>query len=216
MNPLGIQSHRFLLASNADNDEEIWGWAQLKPLPGNKQRDPNTYNAPPGSYSVDASIEEEIWEEFEKDDSIEIPNGLGSLPWTQEYKAAAEAAKKRREKWEQRRRQVESESQMEENRLWELSSVYVRPSVRSNGIGSALICRLLQAHLEGHTKRSVEDIYLVTLEKTQSWYERLGFECVAQEDIPKGLQFEVMVGSIVTKGLGERLICMKGTTSVMD
>ena len=214
MNPLGIQHHRFLIASNAQDDSETWGWAQLKPL-GSKQRDPNTYDASPGSYSVDQSIEEEIWDEFERDDSIEIPNGLASLPWTQEYKAAGEAAKKRREMWEKRRAQAEAESQKEENRLWELSSVYVRPSFRSNGIGSALIRRLLRAHLEDSSKRSVEDIYLVTLEKTQSWYERLGFTCVPQKEIPKQLQFEVMVGSVMTKGLGERLICMKGNTSAM-
>ena len=213
MNPLGIQSHRFLVATDAQTDE-LMGWAQLKPL-GTKQRDPNSYDAPPGSYSVDQAIEEEIWDEFERDESIEIPNGLASLPWTNEYRDAAEAAKKRREAWEQRRLQAETESERGHNMLWELSSVYVRPMYRSNGIGSALIRRLIQTHHE-ENQRPKEDIYLVTLDRTQSWYESIGFEYVVQEEIPKSLELEVLAGSIVTKVLGERLICMKGRKKVME
>jgi len=40
---------------------------------------------------IESDINEQLWEEVE-DDPTPIPNGLASLPWTSEYRAAYMAA----------------------------------------------------------------------------------------------------------------------------
>ncbi|KAL7538902.1 hypothetical protein ACHAXR_009540, partial [Thalassiosira sp. AJA248-18] len=84
--------------------------------------------------SIEEDVDEILWEEFE-DDPIEFPNGLASLPWTKEYRAASEAATDRLLR---RERLLELE-RANRPKLWELSSVYVVPEWRHQGIGSAII-----------------------------------------------------------------------------
>ena len=38
MNPLGIDSKRFIVAVNSNNDGELYGWAQLRPIGGSEQK----------------------------------------------------------------------------------------------------------------------------------------------------------------------------------
>ena len=205
MNPFGIQSKRFIVAVNPQDGGILLGWAQLKPL-GTKSRDPNQYDAALGSLSLENEIEDEIWDEFERDE-IDIPNGLESLPWTKEYRAASEAAASRRRKRKVMLEKAQAVAKEEKkNVLWELSSVYVQPPYRGNGVGTELVRRLLQNHIRQN--RSTRDIYLLTLDRTQDWYTSLNFELT--QDIPKAMQLEMAAGSVLTKMLGEKVICMKG------
>lgn len=204
MNPLGIQSKRFIVAVNPQDDGDLLGWAQLKPL-GTKSRDPNQYDAAPGSFSMEREIEEEIWDDFERDET-DVPNGFASLPWTKEYRAAADAAASRRSKREAMLEKAQAMEQADNNLLWELSSVYVQPSYRGNGIGSKLVRQLVQNHIRQN--RSAGDIYFLTLDRTRKWYTSLDFELT--QDIPEAMILEMAAGSVVTKLLGEKIICMKG------
>ena len=53
-------------------------------------------------------------------------------------------------------------------------------------------------------------MYLLTLEATRPWYERLGFRAVGAADVPAPLAFEVAAGGLVTRAIGEKLVCMRG------
>lgn len=204
MNPLGINFERFVVAVDPSDDSKLYGWAQLRPI-GSSIRDPKQYNAGPGSGSVEQDIEEEIWDEFEKDD-MEFPNGFASLPWSKEYIEFSRASAKRRELRAKLIEQVERKKQSRRNQLWELSSVYVIPEWRSNGIGSELIRRLLAQHaLLG---RKADDVYLVTVESTNNWYRGFGFELT--DDTPASMDFEVSAGEFLTKFMGEKLVVMQG------
>ena len=109
--------------------------------------------------------------------------------------------------------------------LWELASVYVLPNYRHQGIGSVLINTLLEKQNmrvkgDGDTPSliSKENIYFITLEKTMKWYEQFGFRVLnsnynGYDSPPKEMKFELIAGGIVTKCLGEKLICMRGESS---
>ena len=207
MNPLGIDSNRFIVACNPSNENEEYGFAQLRPI-GTSKRDANEYDALPGSGSVENDIEEEIWDDFEKDET-EFPNGFASLPWTKEYRAYAKASERRRNKRADLIKQAEKEEKNGLNQLWELASVYTLPEWRSKGIGSELIRRIIAKHVL--LGRKEDDVYLLTLDSTKDWYRGFGFEITNEP--PSSMALEIVAGGVLTKLVDSSLVCMRGGQS---
>jgi len=204
MNPLGINSKRFIVAVDPSNDNKLYGWAQLRSI-GSSIRDPNQYDTLPGSGSAEQEIEDELWDEFEKDE-VEFPNGVASLPWTKEYREFSQTSAKRREQRAKLVEGAEREKKRDKNQLWELASVYVIPEWRHKGIGSELIRKVMAKHVM--LERRAGDVYLLTLDSTKDWYRGFGFELT--DDPPAAMALEVAAGGILTKLLGEKLVAMQG------
>ena len=221
MNPLGIQTDRFVVAVDAasQNNNSPIGWAQIRPLEKetSAQRDPKRFNAPPGSYDLEQDVDDAMLDEFENDDSIQVPVGLASLPWTKEYREMEEAVQNR----SKRREEIRSElkKQADASQLYELSSVYVEPAYRGQGIGTELVNRVLKRKISAGRESCVpSNIYLLTLATTAKWYqENFGFEVVENSnDIPKQMAFEMAAGSLITKIIGAQLTCMRGTSKTSN
>lgn len=203
MNPLFLSSERFVVAECVDSGKCI-GFAQIRPL-GSAQRDPSLYDSRPGTYSLELDVDDAMWDEFERDDGARVPVGWASLPWTKEYRAFEEAAKLRRA----RREEMVKQKRPTQVLLWELASVYVEPPYRSQGIGTELVRRVLQRHVDaGKSKR---DVYLLTLATTAKWYaDNFNFEIVPEEEVPAPMSFEMAAGKIITRLIGAKLCCMRG------
>ena len=197
MNPLSIDARNFVVATNDDGDR--LGFAQLRPLGAAALADPATYDAAPGTYDFDAAADDEAWDELPS-----IPTGLASLPWTAEYREFAAQAARRRDARTARRATAEAAAP----KLFELASVFVFEQHRNGGVGAAHVRRLLESHAAAD--RRAADVYLLTLEATRPWYERLGFRAVGAADVPAPLAFEVAAGGLVTRAIGEKLVCMRG------
>jgi len=203
MNPLGIDSKNFVVAIDSTN-RKLMGWAQIRPI-GQKIRDPDVYNAQPGSGSKEKEISDDIWDEFEND-NIEFPNGFKSLPWTREYREFSQASARRRERRQMLEEKAMRDNESGQNQAWELASVYVLPEWRNRGIGSELVRRIMARHCM--LNRKTNDVYLLTLESTKEWYQRLGFDLT--DDTPLSMSLEIAAGGILTNFLGEKLIAMQG------
>jgi GNAT superfamily N-acetyltransferase len=217
MNPLGIQADRFVVATTTTANDDPVGWAQIRPL-GKAQllRDPSRFNAPPGSYDIEQEVDDAMWDDFENDDSIQVPVGLASLPWTKEYRAMMEAVKDRDQRREELRARRERE--LTKLQLWELASVYVEPAYRGQGIGTELVRRVLKRHFQQNSNpQAPANVYCLTLANTTKWYEQnFGFEIVsAKKDIPKAMALEVAAGNVITKLIGAQLCCMRGTPKML-
>ena len=214
MNPLDIQTDRFVVATTLD--DKLIGWAQLKPTGSLLTQDPDRYDARPGSYDVEREIDDAMWDEFERNDTIQVPSGLASLPWTKEYQQMQNAASDR----QTRREQIRAVREKDQKRLqlYELSSVYVDPAYRKQGIGRELVRRVLKRRLLADNSPSPPAcIYLLTLKSTSGWYrQHFGFEIVDTENIPSSMVFEVMVGNVITKIIGAELCCMRGTPQTVE
>ena len=176
---------------------------RLRPL-GPAVADARRIDAPPGSGNAAREVDEEIWDEFEAADNAVVPSGLASLPWSAEYRALAAAARTRRER---RAALLTRESDLTPQ-LYELASVYVAVDARRRGLGSELVRRLLARHAQ--LGRASSDVYLLTLGKTAAWYCALGFELVADADVPAPMTLEFKAGSWITRLIGEDLVCMRG------
>lgn len=200
MNPLGLDPKRFCIAETRDG--QLIGWGQIKPL-GMALYDASKYNSSPGSGNIGDSIDEDIWLEFEDDDSVEF--GLSSLPWSPSYRKAAEAAKRRRDK----RAIMLGRERMNAPQIFELSSIYVFPQFRSQGVGKSIVKELLHRHTQ--LDRDISQIYALTLRKTLNFYDAFGFQVVEKEDIPSQLKLEIALGRIITMALGEELVCLRAS-----
>ena len=214
MNPLGISHKNNLVVAEDTTTGQRVGWAQIRSLgyagisatessqfEDGEDSDNNSLSRRDvqSKLSIEDDVDEIMWQEFE-DDPTEFPNGLASLPWTQEYRAASQAAKDRLQR---RERMLEIELAARP-KLWELSSVYVAPEWRNNGIGNALVDQVLKQHVT--TKQRGRDIYALTLAKTLSWYEQFGF--TEEKNVPTAMKMEMGVGNVITKVLKEDLICI--------
>eukprot|EP00536_Pseudo-nitzschia_multiseries_P012834 jgi/Psemu1/209763/e_gw1.511.39.1 len=228
MNPLGISHTNFVVAEDVSSGDRV-GWAQIRPL-GPAAVDPSEFDSPPGSSSgsnanaisnaisnfrgssVEDDVDEMMWEEFENDPRTEFSGGRwqNTLPWTKEYKEAFDASDERLQRRaelvaleeERRRNQIEP-------RLWELASVYVVPERRSEGIGRDLVRSVLDQHKE--LGRARESVYALTLSSTVDWYRsNFGFVPVTEPgEIPKPMALEVAAGKIITKLMGNELVCLR-------
>ena len=192
MNPLDIQADRFVVACDADGRDRI-GWAQIKPLGGREN-------------AVQRETDDVMWDEFEADQSIQVPVGLQSLPWTREYKEFSQASEKRRQ-----RKAVQNEVESETPKLYELASVWVDPAYRGRGIGTELVRQVLQRHVT--LVGPLENVYLLTLGTTTDWYhDNFGFTIVSDAYVPESMAFEVKAGKVITSVLGKDLVCMQGNS----
>ncbi|EOD08451.1 hypothetical protein EMIHUDRAFT_249102 [Emiliania huxleyi CCMP1516] len=87
----------------------------------------------------------------------------------------------------------------------ELASLVVEPRYRGLGVGTMLAAKLLARHRSGAD--SSKPLYLVTLQRTQPFYERLGFAPVSSP--PTEMRLEVAAGSVVARlAAGQNLVCM--------
>jgi len=237
MNPLGISYKNFVVAEDVATGDRV-GWAQIRSL-GPAGTDPSTFDSAPGSIistigddDDDDDVDDVMWEEFEDDPSADFSSWWSTLPWTKEYKAAFHAAEERRERRAQLLEQEETtrrinNKQQEPPQLWELASVYVIPERRSEGIGSDLVRSVLDQH-QRQFGRGKEAVYALTLSSTVEWYRsNFGFVQVEEETetgtgtetetetggtgggIPKPMAFEVAVGTVITKLMGNQLVCLR-------
>ena len=89
----------------------------------------------------------------------------------------------------------------------ELASLYVDPEHRHQGIGSALVKKLLQRH--DSDTLAPPKVCLLTLQPTTKFYETHGFMVQSRiDDLPAALQFELKAGSLVSTFLGNDICCM--------
>ena len=218
MNPLGISHKNFVVAEDTVTGNRV-GWAQIRSL-GPAGVDPSEFDSPPGSMiptSIEDDVDELMWEEFENDPSAEFAGGRwqSTLPWTNEYREAFSAAEERREHRAQLVAREEENTRNQKQRqqrgpqLWELASVYVVPERRSEGIGSDLVRSVLDQHKQ--LGRVNEAVYALTLTSTVDWYRsNFGFVEVADsKDVPKPMALEVAAGKIITKLMGNELVCLQ-------
>ena len=107
----------------------------------------------------------------------------------------------------------------------ELASLYVLPSHRKRGIGTALVQELLERYENSKDSSSGSSsgtaaaatatctdsgkVCLLTLAPTVPFYEPHGFVVVEDTtDLPTSVQFEIQAGSAISKFLGNQLVCM--------
>eukprot|EP00614_Pseudopedinella_elastica_P035423 CAMPEP_0172618046 /NCGR_PEP_ID=MMETSP1068-20121228/76571_1 /TAXON_ID=35684 /ORGANISM="Pseudopedinella elastica, Strain CCMP716" /LENGTH=164 /DNA_ID=CAMNT_0013424067 /DNA_START=197 /DNA_END=691 /DNA_ORIENTATION=+ len=91
---------------------------------------------------------------------------------------------------------------------FELASLAVDDVNRGQGIGAAIVSELVTDALSA----GKSDIFLLTLQRTAPFYERLGFSICAKgrNDIPIGLQLEAAIGSVVAALVAQdSLVVMK-------
>ena len=147
MNPLSLDPGNFLVAFRDGGGGEggggpfglrrVVGFGQIRPL-GPALADPSVVDARPGSGDVEIATDEEIWAEFEDDETFPPDlSGIRSLPWSREYRQASASAAARRERRAQVRREIMAAAAAGggAGQLWELASVYVVPECRGRGRG---------------------------------------------------------------------------------
>ncbi len=191
-NPLGIQKENLLVAINNDTISTtvtsttvypIVGWAEIRPL-GYAQRDPQQYDSRPGSYDLEEDVDDQMWEEF-MDDSIQVPTGWASLPWTKEYQAMEAGIAKRQARREALVQHLKRRQRELQVPTWTIQSLFVEPYYRGQGIGSELIRQLCAEYQD--TGKRLSDLYVVT--RNPEFYQRFGFAPVnSRRGIPLALK----------------------------
>ena len=112
-----------------------------------------------------------------------------------------------------------------QKQYYELASLYVLQPYRKKGIGSMIVSELIRKfenendNLENKTNLS-KQLCLLTLAPTVPFYEQFGFQCVTrttmddnikkeyERRIPPPLLGEYALGKLVSKILGNDLVCM--------
>jgi len=150
--------------------------------------------------SIEDDIDEEMWQEFEED-RVEFPNGFASLPWTKEYRIASRAAD---ERIKQREKRLELELQAKP-KIWQLSTVYVVPKYRRQGIGSSLVDQVLKR--QATLKQRGRDVYALASTKTIQWMEKQ-FGFAVEDQIPTSLSMKINIGNAIK---GDDIVCLRKT-----
>lgn len=166
---LQVDPNNLLVAETLD-DQVVVGWAQLRPLGYAQQGDPRTYDARPGSYDIQAMVDDQMWQEFEEDESLQVPTGWASLPWTPEYRALEAGIQARKERREELVEQALREQKATQIPIWQLQQVFVTPAYRGQGIGTTLIQTMFQEYAE--TGKRPCDLYVAT--SKPAFWEDLG------------------------------------------
>ncbi|CAN0044645.1 unnamed protein product [Phaeothamnion confervicola] len=91
----------------------------------------------------------------------------------------------------------------------ELASLWVEKSFRHRGVGKALAKSLMRQLEE---TRGLARLYLLCLERTTGFYEKVGFERVPAKEVPWLLRAEFTAGSALFPAAS--LACMRGAASV--
>jgi len=216
MNPLAISHKNTLVVAEDTKTGERVGWAQIRPIgyatlvagdpsrfeDGEAEGNALSLGNVQSTDSIEEDVDEVMWQEFE-DDPTDFPNGFASLPWTKEYRAASQAAADRL----QRREKILKAELDARPKLWELSSVYVNPRWRREGIGSLLVKQVMKQHVT--TKQPGRDVYALTLTKMAHWYAKFGF--IKEKQIPDAMAMEMSVGNVITTMTGAKLVCLRTT-----
>ncbi|CAM9285313.1 unnamed protein product [Hapterophycus canaliculatus] len=92
---------------------------------------------------------------------------------------------------------------------FELASVHVRESHRQRGIGSRLVCRLVDKFTSTYGSKKLGNLYLITLASTVPFYEKNRFSTIPNDDTPTVLRAERAVGSALQSLFGESVVCMR-------
>jgi len=182
--PVAIRSGKVLQPQHAiiaeDPEGNRIGWAQLAPI-GTALMDSSRYDSEPGSYDLQQDVDDQMWDEFENDKTVQAPSGWESLPWSPEYQAFAKSSQDRI----QRRARIEKEAQKNQKLLFELSNLYVDEQFRGKGIGSKLLSQLLE---------NQDNVYTVASDTSSAWLVRRGFRSTSA--IPRQLTSKMAVGSV--------------------
>lgn len=201
MNPLGIFDPSAFLVCE-DSNGSIIGFGQIRQLAEDSTADPSDFDAQPGSANWEVDADDEAWDDFERALPNE-PQGF-VFPWSPIFKDL----EKRAELQRARRRARVAESAARATPLWELASLVVEDEWQGQGIGSSLVSRLLERHQSN--ARPLATLYLITLEPTCTFYEKLGFARLEEErQIPTQMAFEVKAGEVLSALLGNKLACMR-------
>ena len=162
---------------------------------------------------IESDVNEQIWDEFE-DDPTSIPNGLASLPWTSEYRAASTAAAKRRERRDKLMEREEQFAKRNRPRIWELTFERVNHQEEEQ-CDSSIESELLQKVLEEQSKQQYNDndeIYVLAPFNLVPLFvqEQFGFVEVRRELIPSVLALKLMYRNMsATLFRREESLCLK-------
>lgn len=100
------------------------------------------------------------------------------------------------------------------SRYSELASLFVDPDYRRMGIATSIIQKLLERQDDDNRNDNSHSaaVCLLTLRPIVPLYERHKFEIIMDESeiqkLPKAIQLERMAGSMISKFLGNDLVCM--------
>ncbi|KAL3152691.1 hypothetical protein ABBQ38_012285 [Trebouxia sp. C0009 RCD-2024] len=87
----------------------------------------------------------------------------------------------------------------------ELRTLIVRDEARGQGVGTAIMKKLLALPAAAHT-----DVYLTTISRSIPFYQRAGFQEVDRQHIPRALWFEALAGTVAAfLAVQDRLVVMK-------
>lgn len=163
---------------------------------------------------IESDVNEQLWEEFD-DDPTPIPNGLASLPWTSEYRAATKAAAKRRERRDKLMEREEQFAKRNRPRIWEMTLERVNDQEWEQCDSHIIESVLVQKVLEEQSKQQYNDydeIYVLTPVSLVPLFvqEQFGFVEVRQELIPNMLSFKLMRKNMSAKLFRrEESLCLK-------
>ena len=196
------------------------GWAQIRSLGYSTLEDDGAgenYSAESSlritsSGSVEEDVNELIWQKFEES-PVDFPNGLSSLPWTEEYRLASKAADERlREK--EKMLDVERASRP---RLWVISPIYIiEPEVMGEEGEGDLLSQVLNLHMR---RRSVGDpvasVFAIVSEKNLNCYMARGFK--KQDYVPDPMKWSHAIANFIARLSGEEeSVCVRYTPKPDD
>ncbi|KAL3156284.1 hypothetical protein ABBQ32_012556 [Trebouxia sp. C0010 RCD-2024] len=103
--------------------------------------------------------------------------------------------------------QLQQQPTASDVQFMELRTLIVRDKARGQGVGTAIMKKLLATPAAAHT-----DVYLTTISRSMPFYQRAGFQEVDRQHIPRALWFEALAGTLAAfLAVQARLVVMKRT-----